>query len=109
MGRKETEEAIADSRAGRVTRIGSVAELLVELNADDVLTEAAVAGGYPLSPEQREWVDAPAVGRELLVEDLQSAEAIHAYLEQAKDTGDTAHIDHAHKIAAQAKIRYGIK
>lgn len=27
MGRKETEEAIADSRAGRVTRIGSVAEL----------------------------------------------------------------------------------
>jgi hypothetical protein len=113
MGRKETEEAIADSRAGRVTRIGSVAELLVELNADDVLAEAAAAaaaaGEYPLPPEQREWIDAPAVGRELLVEDLQSAEAIHAYLAQAKDTGDTAHIDHAHKIAAQAKIRYGIK
>ena len=35
MGRKETEEAIADSRAGRVTRVGSVAELLAELNADD--------------------------------------------------------------------------
>jgi hypothetical protein len=109
MGRKETKEAIADSRAGRVTRIGSVAELLVELNADDVLAEAAAAGEYPLPPEQREWIDAPAVGRELLVEDLQSAEAIHAYLAQAKDTGDTAHIDHAHKIAAQAKIRYGIK
>lgn len=28
MSRKETEEAIADSRAGRVTRVGSVAELL---------------------------------------------------------------------------------
>ncbi len=77
MGRKETEEAIADSRVGRVTRIGSVAELLVELNADDVLAEAAAAGEYPLPPEQREWIDAPAVGRELLVEDLQSAEAIH--------------------------------
>ncbi len=105
MGRKETKEAIADSRAGRVTRIGSVSEL----NADDVLAEAAAAGEYPLPPEQREWIHAPAVGRELLLEDLQSAEAIHAYLAQAKDTGDTAHIDHAHKIAAQAKIRYGIK
>jgi predicted XRE-type DNA-binding protein len=35
MSRKETEEAIADSRAGRVMRVGSVAELLAELNADD--------------------------------------------------------------------------
>lgn len=34
MGRKETEEAIADSRAGRVTRVGSVAELQADLNAD---------------------------------------------------------------------------
>lgn len=46
MGRKETEEAIAGSRAGRVTRIGSVAELLVELSADDVLPEAT-AGWLP--------------------------------------------------------------
>ncbi|KAG1379289.1 hypothetical protein G6F59_018056 [Rhizopus arrhizus] len=105
MGRKETKEAIADSRAGRVPRIGSVSEL----TADEVHAEAAAAGEYPLPPEQREWIHAPAVGRELLLEDLQSAEAIHAYLAQAKDTGDTAHIDHAHKIAAQAKIRYGIK
>ncbi|GAB6047690.1 XRE family transcriptional regulator [Methyloparacoccus murrellii] len=35
MGRKETEEAIADCRAGRVTWFGSVAELLADLNADD--------------------------------------------------------------------------
>jgi hypothetical protein len=35
MGRKATEEAIADSRADRVTRVGSVAELLAELSADD--------------------------------------------------------------------------
>ena len=36
MGRKETEEAIADSRAGRVSgRFGSVAELLADLNVDD--------------------------------------------------------------------------
>lgn len=35
MGRKETEEAIADSRAGRVTQFGSVAELMADLNADD--------------------------------------------------------------------------
>jgi len=31
MGRKETEEAIADSRAGRVTQFGSVAELMADL------------------------------------------------------------------------------
>lgn len=36
MGRKETEEAIADSRAGRVSgRFATVAELLADLNADD--------------------------------------------------------------------------
>lgn len=35
MGKKETEKAIADSRAGRVTRFGSVDELLADLKADD--------------------------------------------------------------------------
>lgn len=36
MGRKETEEAIADSRAGRVSgRFATVAELLADLNAAD--------------------------------------------------------------------------
>ena len=109
MGRKETKEAIADSRAGRVTRIGSVSELLAELNADDVLAEAAAAGEYPLPPEQREWIDAPAVGRELLLEDLQSAEAIHTYLAHAEASGDAAYIEHAREIAAQAKIRYRIE
>lgn len=109
MNKKKTEEAIADSRAGYVTRVGSVSELLVELNADDVLAEATAAGGYPLPPEQREWVDAPAVGRELLAEDLQSVKAIQAYLAHAEATGDMAYIEHAREIAAQAKIRYGIK
>ncbi|MDH1303056.1 aminoglycoside adenylyltransferase domain-containing protein [Achromobacter sp. GD03932] len=35
---------------------------------DELLAEAS--GQYPLPPKQREWVDAPAVGRELLPEDL---------------------------------------
>ncbi|ERF04106.1 TPA: XRE family transcriptional regulator [Pseudomonas aeruginosa] len=36
MSRKETEEAIADSRAGRVSgRFATVGELLADLNADD--------------------------------------------------------------------------
>lgn len=36
MGKKETEEAIADGRAGRVAgRFGSVDELLADLKADD--------------------------------------------------------------------------
>nr|WP_321266039.1 hypothetical protein [Alcaligenes faecalis] len=109
MGRKETEEAIADNRADRVKRVASVTDLLVELKADDVLAEAEAAGEYPLAPAEREWVDAPAVGRELLVEDLQSAKAVHAYLAQAEASGDTSYIEHARKIAAQAKIRYDIK
>ncbi|WP_397473080.1 hypothetical protein [Pusillimonas sp.] len=77
---------------------------VVELNADDVLAKAIAAGGYPLPPAQREWVDTPAVGRELLVEDLQSAEAIRAYLAHAEATSDAAY-----EIAAQAKIRYEIE
>lgn len=104
MGKKKTEKAIADCRAGRVAgRFGSVDELLADLNADDtpenlenwlhekagpaydaskadparavsadrvrytlteLLAEAEAAGSYPLPPEQREWVDTPAVGRE---------------------------------------------
>jgi antitoxin ChpS len=35
MGKKETEEAIADCRAGRVKQVGSVDELLAELKTDD--------------------------------------------------------------------------
>ncbi|MCD0502132.1 hypothetical protein [Bordetella petrii] len=30
----------------------------------ELLTEAEVAGVYPLPAEEREWIDAPAVGRE---------------------------------------------
>ncbi len=46
--------------------------LIVEPNAqprytlDELLAEAEAAGVYPLPPEEREWVDAPAVGRELI-------------------------------------------
>lgn len=75
----------------------------------ELLAETEAAGAYPLLPEEREWVDAPTIGRELLVEDLQSAKAVHAYLAQAEASGDTAYIEHARNIAAQAKIRYGIK
>ncbi|MGN5516322.1 MazE family transcriptional regulator [Xanthomonas gardneri] len=42
-----------------MARVGSVSELLAEL-----LTEAEASGAYPLPPEEREWVDAPTVGRE---------------------------------------------
>lgn len=81
----------------------------VRYTLDELLAEAEASGQYPLPPEQREWVDAPAVGSELLVEDLQSAEAIHTYLSRAEATGDVAYIEHAREIAGQAKIRYRIK
>jgi|GEM_PF-2870869 len=32
----------------------------------ELLLEAEAAGAYPLPAEEREWVDAPAVGRELI-------------------------------------------
>lgn len=32
----------------------------------ELLTEAEAAGVYPLPAEEREWVDAPAVGGELI-------------------------------------------
>src|SRR5690606_3530331 len=64
MGRKDTEKEIVDSRAVTVERVRYT---LAELPAD-----AEASGAYPLLPEEREWVDAPAVGCELLLEDLQS-------------------------------------
>ena len=38
----------------------------VRYTLDELLAEAEASGQYPLPPEQREWVDAPAVGREVL-------------------------------------------
>ena len=32
----------------------------------ELLAEAEASGMYPLSAEEREWIDAPAVGKELL-------------------------------------------
>jgi len=31
---------------------------------DELLAEAEASGAYPLPPDEREWIDAPAVGRE---------------------------------------------
>lgn len=91
MGRKETEEAIADSRAGRMPRVGSVAELLAELKADD-----DKPGGEMLTPFD------PA-------ECLTSAEAITFFLEEAEATGDPSFIAHARETAARARAMHGIK
>lgn len=56
MNQKETEEAIADSRT---VTAGPVRYTMAEL-----LAGAKASGAYPLPPEEREWVDAPSVGRE---------------------------------------------
>ena len=36
----------------------------VRRTLDELLAEAEASGAYPLPAEEREWVDAPAVGRE---------------------------------------------
>ncbi|EAU0274692.1 transcriptional regulator [Salmonella enterica] len=80
----------------------------VRYTLDELLAEAEASGQYPLPPEQREWVDAPAVGRELLPEDLQTAEAIAAFLADAEATADPAYIQHAREVAARARAMHGI-
>ena len=92
----------------RAVTPGQVRYTLAEL-----LAEAEAAGVYPLPPEQREWVDAPAVGRELTpfdpAETLTSAEAISTFLAQAEATADPAYIEHAQAVAARAKAMHGIE
>lgn len=75
----------------------------VRYTLDKLLAEAEASGQCPLPPEQREWIDAPAVGRELLPEDLQTAEAIAAFLADAEATADPACIQHAREVAARAR------
>ena len=81
----------------------------VRYTLDELLAEAEAAGQHPLPPEQREWVDAPAVGRELLPEDLQTAEAIAGFLAAAEANGDADYIEHAHQVAARARAMHGIR
>ena len=80
---------------------------------DELLAEAEASGQYPLPPGQREWVDAPAVGREGLTpydpaECLTSAEALAAFLADAEATADPAYIQHACEVAARARAMHGL-
>ncbi len=54
-------------------------------------------------------MNAPAVGRELLPEDLQTSEAIAAFLADAEATADPAYIKHAREVVARARAMHGIK
>lgn len=79
---------------------------------DELLAGAEASGAYPLPPEQREWVDAPAVGREVLTpydpaERLTSAEAVAEFVADA--TADPAHIEHAREVAARARAMHGLE
>ena len=67
-----------------------------------------------LTAQEREWLDAPSVGREVLTpfdpaEHLTNAEAVAALLADAEATGDPAYIEHAHQVAARARVMHGIK
>jgi antitoxin ChpS len=60
----------AGASVGLIVRDGQlVVEPSVErprYDLDELIAEAKAAGMYPLKPEDREWLDAPAVGREIL-------------------------------------------
>ena len=88
------------------------------VSADQVrytLDELLAASDYsqPQPPEEREWVDAPAVGRELTPfdpsEELTTTEAISAFLAEAEATADPAYIEHAREVAARARAMHGIE
>ncbi|MCW3202179.1 transcriptional regulator [Morganella morganii] len=78
----------------------------VRYTLDELLAESDYS--QPQPAEEREWVDAPAVGRELLPEDLQTAEAIAAFLAHAEASGDLDYIEHAREVAARARTMHGI-
>ena len=80
----------------------------VRYTLNELLAETDASGRYPSPPEQREWVDAPAVGRKLLPEDLQTAEAIAAFLARAETSDDLDYIEHAREVAARARTMHGI-
>ena len=44
----------------------------------------------------------------LLAEDLQTAEAIAAFLASAKASADPTYIEHAHQVAARARTMHGL-
>ena len=46
---------------------------------------------------------------ELLAEDLQTAEAIAAFLASAKSSADPTYIEHAHQVAARARTMHGLE
>ena len=52
----------------------------VRRTLDELLAEAEAAGQHPLPPEQREWVDAPAVGREWPACETLEADQVRARL-----------------------------
>lgn len=95
MGKRETEEAISDSRAGHVMRVGSVAELLVDLKTDDDSTTR-----HSMDDELKPFDPA---------ETLTSAEAISTLLAEAETTADPAQIEYARAVAARARAMHGIK
>lgn len=63
----------------------------------------------PRTAEDQAWLDAPPVGREILPEDLDTPEAVIAYLASAEATADMDYIVYAKEIAAQAKLLYGFE
>ena len=46
---------------------------------------------------------------ELLAEDLQTAEAIAAFLAAAEASADPTYIEHAHQVAARARTMHGLE
>lgn len=77
----------------------TLAELLAELAQNPA----------PRTAEDQAWLDAPPVGREILPEDLDTSDAVIAYLASAEATADVDYIAYAQEVAAQAKLLYGFE
>ena len=59
-------------RAGTLVEVSLGADSLIirpsrpRYSLDTLLTEAEQSGVYPCGPAEREWIDAPAIGEELI-------------------------------------------
>ncbi len=77
----------------------TLAELLEELPKNPA----------PRTEDEQAWLDAPPVGREILPEDLDTPEAVIAYLARAEATTGADYIANAKEVAVQATLLYGFE
>lgn len=106
LHRRLTRKALADVDAGLVIDHQTVQAWADKLSADELLADPNHSGQH--MKEEQEWLDAPAVGLEVLTpydpaEYLTSDEDIAIFLAEAEETGDAGYLARAQEVAERAR------